>query len=315
VADVLVVDDDDAIRSLVCDVLEMEGHRPVAMPDGPSALAYLRTSRPDCVVLDVMMPGQDGFEVLSQIREQPHLADLPVALLTAAADDASVWRGWQSGASWFFTKPVDFEALLGFVSALQPGRRRKAAPTSSPYALIADRVALGEAAESTLLQIIRALESQAQLFGTPMLVLTSVPGPDVLRGSRMSRLEALAERGADVVVLGRRIPRRVTRGGAPHLVPLRQDDCLQQEWVHIVASPRVTSAVVCRTTPSGNGRWSFGLTHDPELVEAAATTVLDRVPHLQLTMPPLSRSTAPVAENPADENPADDDVAVEHVAG
>jgi DNA-binding response OmpR family regulator len=304
VADVLVVDDDEAIRRLVCDVLELEGHRPVAMPDGPSALAYLRTSRPDCVVLDVMMPGQDGFEVLGQIREQPHLADLPVALLTAAADDASVWRGWQSGASWFFTKPVDFEALLGFVSALQPGRRRRPAPTSSPYALIADVVPLAEAEETTLLQIVRALESQATLFGTPMLVATSIPGPDVLRGSRMSRLEALAERGADVVVLGRRIPRRVTRGGAPHLVPLRQDDCLQQEWVHVVCSPRVTSALVCRTTATGGGRWSFALTHDPALAETVGTAILDRVPHLQLTMPPLPRSAAPIEQDvaPAEEN-------------
>lgn len=295
-AEVLVVDDDPAIRRLVCDVLEMEGHHAVPVPDGPSALGYLQHARPDCVVLDVMMPGQDGFDVLGRIRAHPELADLPVALLTAAADDASVWRGWQSGASWFFTKPVDFEALLGFVRALQPGRRRRPAPTGSPYALVSARVATGEAEESTLLDLVRALEAQAMLFGVPQLVLTSVPGPEVLRGARMSRLEVLAERGADVVVMGRRIPRRVTSNATPQLVPLRPDDCLQQEWVHVVCGPRLTSVFVSRTTSTGSGRWSFAVSHDAGVVSAAAELMLERIPHLQLTLPPLPAAPLRLAD-------------------
>lgn len=295
-ADVLVVDDDQTVRRLVCDVLELEGHHVVGMPDGPSALAYLRSMRPDCVVLDVMMPRQDGFEVLTRIRDQPGLADLPVALLTAAADDATVWRGWQSGASWFFTKPIDADALRDFVGALSPGRQRSPAPTSSPYELAAVREPAGEAVEQTIVEMIHALESQALLHCTGQLVMLSVPGPTVLRDSRMLRLEQLAAGGNDVVVLGRRLPRRVNAEGSASLVPLRQDDRLQQELVHLVAGPRGTSLLVARAADGFDARWSFVLTHELELVRAVAEQLLQRVPHLGLSLPELPTLVAQASD-------------------
>jgi DNA-binding response OmpR family regulator len=287
VATVLVVDDDDAVRRLVCDVLEMEGHEAVPVPNGPTALEHLAEQRPDCVILDIMMPGMDGLTVLAQIRDQEHLADLPVALLTAAADDASVWRGWQSGASWFFTKPLDADAMLSFIGALEPGRKRRAAPVTSPYAIVAGHAPIGEAEEETLVEVVRALEAEALLFGAQQLVMTSVPGPDALRGPRMARLETLAERGADVVVLGRRLPRRVTAHGLPQLVPLRPDDGLQQEWVHMVCGPRLTSVLVSRVTDPGGSRRAFAVSHEVSIVAAVADAMLERVPHLELSLPPL----------------------------
>lgn len=295
-ADVLVVDDDDTVRRLVCDVLELEGHHVVAMPDGPSSLAYLRSMRPDCVLLDVMMPGQDGFDVLARIRDQPVLADLPVALLTAAADDATVWRGWQSGASWFFNKPIDVDALRGFVGALSPGRQRSPAPATSPYELAAARQPAGEAVEATLVEMIRALESQALLHGTGQLIMVSVPGPTVLRDSRMLRLEELAASGNEVVVLGRRLPRRVNVERSASLVPLRQDDRLQQELVHLVAGPKSTSLLVARAADGFGGRWSFVLSHDVPLVGSVAEQLLARVPHLALAVPELPSLAAQASE-------------------
>lgn len=288
VADVLVVDDDLAIRHLIADLLELEGHSVVGVGDAEAVERYLHTERPDCIVLDVMLPGRDGFEVLAWIRAQPGLHDLPVALLTASTDDATVWRGWQSGASWFFNKPIDAEALRDFVSALQPGRQRRAAPASSPFEMAAASESVGLASEHALLQMVHLLESQAQLHGRGQLIFLSLPGPNVLRDSRMVRLEQLAEFGNNVVVMGRRIPRRVGTEGMASLVPLRQDDRIQRELVHLVAGTRSASLLVARAGDSRESRWSFVLSHNGALVESVADRLLDRVPHLHLTVPDMT---------------------------
>lgn len=284
-ADVLVVDDDLAIRQMIADLLELEGHSVVGVADADAVERYLHTERPDCIVLDVLLPGRDGFEVLAWIRAQPGLHDLPVALLTASTDDATVWRGWQSGASWFFNKPIDADALRDFVSALQPGRHRRAAPTSSPYEMAVASEPLGLVAEQALLQVVHTLESQALFYGRGQLVFLCLPGPNVLRDSRMVRLEQLAARGNDVVVMGRRIPRRIGASGTASLVPLRQDDRLQRELVHLVAGPRSSSVLVARPGEGMDTRWTFAVSHNSQLVEIIVDQLLQRVPHLHLAVP------------------------------
>jgi CheY-like chemotaxis protein len=115
---VLVVDDDPAIRRLVCDVLETHGYCAVPVIDGVSALMAVSHERPDCVVLDVMMPGLDGFEVLSRIRQDKHGIDLPVVMLTASASDAQAWRAWAGGVDYFLAKPFNPDELLNFLAYL-----------------------------------------------------------------------------------------------------------------------------------------------------------------------------------------------------
>lgn len=106
-ADILVVDDEAAVRGLVAETLELAGHEVVAVASGAEALAAVTIHRPDCVVLDVMMPGMSGLEVLAELRAEPSTADLPVVMLSARADDASTWKGWSAGASLYLTKPFD----------------------------------------------------------------------------------------------------------------------------------------------------------------------------------------------------------------
>jgi DNA-binding response OmpR family regulator len=118
VARILVVDDDPSVRALVRDVLELEGHDVELAVDGYAALRAVAASRPDCVVLDVMMPGMDGHEVLARLRGMTYGLELPVVMLTAAADDANAWRGWTGGVDWFLGKPFDAEHLLRFVDHL-----------------------------------------------------------------------------------------------------------------------------------------------------------------------------------------------------
>ena len=104
---VLVVDDEAPIR-LLCRVnLEAEGMEVLEAGDGEAGLALARSELPDLVLLDVMMPAMDGFEVCSRIRATPSLAEVPIILLTALDDRASLIQGIESGADDFLSKPVD----------------------------------------------------------------------------------------------------------------------------------------------------------------------------------------------------------------
>jgi len=109
---VLVVDDDPSVREYVTDLLELEGHDVVAVPDGPSALLAIERSRPNCVLLDLMMPGMSGQEVLTEIRRMDGGPHLPVVMLTAAANDDQAWRAWTGGVDYFLPKPFDTDYLL-----------------------------------------------------------------------------------------------------------------------------------------------------------------------------------------------------------
>lgn len=116
--EILVVDDDVQIRQLLQDVLEFEGFDIRAAPDGLSALKALAERRPDCVLLDVMMPGMSGLDVLAAVRSDPRLDGLPVVMLSAASDDRTTWAGWSSGANCYLTKPFDVAEVIGWVHRL-----------------------------------------------------------------------------------------------------------------------------------------------------------------------------------------------------
>lgn len=115
---VLVVDDDPAIREFVGDILELEGYDVRFAEDGFVALAQIEADRPDCVLLDVMMPGMSGHEVLAAIRKADGGPQLPVIILTAAADEAQSWQAWSGGVDYFLAKPFEAEQLLRFLEFL-----------------------------------------------------------------------------------------------------------------------------------------------------------------------------------------------------
>jgi DNA-binding response OmpR family regulator len=119
ISKVLVVDDDPAVRLLVCDVLTAYGFAAVSAADGFTALRMVQSERPDCVILDVMMPGIDGHTVLRRIREAEGGDELPVVMLTAAADDAQAWQAWTEGVDYFLAKPFDPDELMNFLEYLQ----------------------------------------------------------------------------------------------------------------------------------------------------------------------------------------------------
>jgi DNA-binding response OmpR family regulator len=118
---VLVVDDDGDIRALVAGLLERAGYEVNEAADGRDGLRAVFSDRPDLVLLDVTMPGLDGWGTLERIRE---LTDVPVLMLTARSDELEKVRGLQGGADDYMTKPFGRQELLARVEALLRRNRR-----------------------------------------------------------------------------------------------------------------------------------------------------------------------------------------------
>ena len=117
-ARILVADDDVDIRELVEFKLTTMGHEIVAVGDGAAAIDACMAQKPDLAVLDVMMPGVSGLDAIRAIRAEPSLADLPVILLTARAQESDVETGFDSGADDYITKPFSPRELASRVQAL-----------------------------------------------------------------------------------------------------------------------------------------------------------------------------------------------------
>lgn len=110
--DILVVDDDDLINALIGEYVQLAGchYRPAL--DGRTALDEAHHRVPQMVVLDLMLPDTDGFEVCRQLRHDPRTAAVPVVMLTALNDETSRRRGLECGAVQYLTKPFDPDQLL-----------------------------------------------------------------------------------------------------------------------------------------------------------------------------------------------------------
>jgi DNA-binding response OmpR family regulator len=114
-AKILAVDDDPTLLRFVGDYLEGEGHQVVAADRGAKALKQFFRERPDLILLDVMMPGMDGWEVCARVRE---LADTPIVLLTAKSTEADKLRGFRMGIDDFVVKPFSLAELAARVKAV-----------------------------------------------------------------------------------------------------------------------------------------------------------------------------------------------------
>lgn len=115
---ILTVDDENNIRRLVEVNLIRAGYQVTGACDGVDALERIQANRPDMVVLDVMMPRMDGFELLKRLKCDPATADIPVIMLTAKAQDVDIFRGWQSGVDTYLTKPFNPNQLITFVKRI-----------------------------------------------------------------------------------------------------------------------------------------------------------------------------------------------------
>jgi type II secretory ATPase GspE/PulE/Tfp pilus assembly ATPase PilB-like protein/CheY-like chemotaxis protein len=122
-AGVLLVDDEDQLRRVMKDLLEREGYRVAEARDGVEALDEVDRFAPDIIVLDLNLPGMDGYTVLSQLRSRPATQQVPVIVLTAKGDEDNEVRVFELGADDFLTKPFRARALSARLEAVL-GRRK-----------------------------------------------------------------------------------------------------------------------------------------------------------------------------------------------
>lgn len=117
---ILTVEDDAAIRALIVSVLEGDGHEVFQAADGLRALSIAQDCAPDVILLDIGLPGQDGFVVLDELKADDALREVPVLMVTAWADPELVGRAMDRGAAGYIRKPFDIDDLRDQVSQSLP---------------------------------------------------------------------------------------------------------------------------------------------------------------------------------------------------
>ena len=133
---ILIVEDEKEIRELLAHYLRKEGFRPSVAPDGETGLARARAERPDLVVLDILLPGMDGLEVLRRIRAGGDTAATPVIMLTAKGDETDRVVGLELGADDYIPKPFSPREVVARIKAvLRRIRNRPENPPEEVYGI------------------------------------------------------------------------------------------------------------------------------------------------------------------------------------
>lgn len=120
---ILVVEDEESLLKLESILFTSKGYDVTGVRDGRAALEALAQSRPDVVVLDVMLPGPDGFEICRAIKDDPETSDIPVVILTAKKSSMDLERGRTAGADAYLTKPFKSVKVLEVIEGLIAGAR------------------------------------------------------------------------------------------------------------------------------------------------------------------------------------------------
>jgi two-component system phosphate regulon response regulator PhoB len=147
---ILVVDDEPDITALVAYHLARAGYRVSTATTGPDALRAAREERPDVVVLDLMLPGVSGYEVLRELRQRPETREVGVILLTSRREEADRIKGFSLGADDYLTKPFSPQELTLRVAALL--RRLEAPAVAAGSSLIEGPLTIDRAAHRVTLE-------------------------------------------------------------------------------------------------------------------------------------------------------------------
>ncbi|ATM98365.1 MULTISPECIES: phosphate regulon transcriptional regulator PhoB [Morganellaceae] len=124
---ILVVEDETAIREMICFVLEQNGFQPIEAEDYDSALSFLIDPYPDLVLLDWMIPGGSGLQVIKQMKRESNTRDIPIIMLTAKGEEEDKVQGLETGADDYVIKPFSPKELVARVKAIL----RRLSPMSS----------------------------------------------------------------------------------------------------------------------------------------------------------------------------------------
>jgi DNA-binding response OmpR family regulator len=117
-ANILIVEDDAMIAKILTIGLQRADHTVFLVQDGGAAFDFAREHAPDLILLDVMLPGMNGFQILAQLKRHATTRSIPVFMLTAQSDGASVLAGIDSGADAYLSKPVDIPDIVRRINVI-----------------------------------------------------------------------------------------------------------------------------------------------------------------------------------------------------
>jgi two-component system sensor histidine kinase/response regulator len=190
----LVVDDEPSNVEILCDLLEALDYRTVGVGSGEAALAAARERRPDLVLLDVMMPGMDGYEVCRRLRADPHTAGIPVVFVTALSGSDDKVKGIEAGGDDFLTKPFSRPVLVARIRSLLRMKEAQQALAES-YRRLKE---LEELKDDLTRMVVHDLKSPLTgILGSLELVLDGDAGP--LAPEQRRLLADARERGGDAL--------------------------------------------------------------------------------------------------------------------
>ncbi|MEE9121591.1 MAG: response regulator [Syntrophobacteria bacterium] len=141
---IMVVDDDPDLVTLIRAILEQKEFNVLCAYDGPQALAGLEKQKPDLILLDIMMPEMDGFEVLRRLKAAPETSSIPVILLSALNQLKDISTGYEMGADHYITKPFTIAHLMTVIDHLLSGDKRHSVEClyEGQYGNVQDKVAI-----------------------------------------------------------------------------------------------------------------------------------------------------------------------------
>jgi two-component system alkaline phosphatase synthesis response regulator PhoP len=120
---ILIVEDDPAVLKATSYILKKEGYDVLTAQNGLEGLKKAREDNPDLLILDVMLPGIDGFEICHSLRREPETAEMPILMFSAKGQESDKATGLKVGADDYLTKPVDRTVLLDKVAELLAAKK------------------------------------------------------------------------------------------------------------------------------------------------------------------------------------------------
>jgi signal transduction histidine kinase/DNA-binding response OmpR family regulator len=209
---ILVVDDEKHIRALLRQQLEEVGYAVIEAENGRQAIQLATAERPDLIILDILMPGLDGFEVTTILKQNNETAAIPIMILSIVEDRE---KGYRLGVDGYLTKPVDAEQLLSTVSLLAARGQRTPAPTRKKVLVIENDTGIVRAIQEVLdeFQLITVDDGQEGIRIArqehPHLIILDVRLAK--EGAIVKALRAMSEtRESQIIVLSETIRTEIT---------------------------------------------------------------------------------------------------------
>ncbi len=115
---VMIIEDEPDAADLFAEMMRLNGYRVLKTYSGAPAMALIAQEKPDLIILDIMMPGVSGLDVMRYLREQPQYSTIPVVVVSARATASDIEEGMAAGASVYLTKPVSYTDLKNAVDGL-----------------------------------------------------------------------------------------------------------------------------------------------------------------------------------------------------